>query len=173
MNHLVNGLKITFTTPRYRSAGIIVFFIALPLYLMTLASEYTAGKITPAALKYLNTEMISFSIIMAVLVSLLLPVMFYLIKRGQSSSKSSATGGVIVGVFTPLMCCSPLLPLVLGFIATLFPGVLELVGWKLQKFIVTHTVELYTVASLLLLIALYQNAKRIALDDTCQIVTDS
>ena len=58
--------------------------VALPAYLMTLASEYTGGVIGPAALKYLNTKMVVFSIIMALLVAFLLLVMFYLMRQGGS-----------------------------------------------------------------------------------------
>jgi len=167
MSELVEGLKTTFAVREYRFGGGVAFCVALPAYLMTLASEYTGGVIGPAALKYLNTKMVMFSIIMAILVALLLPVMFYLMRQGFGTTKSSATGGVVIGVLTPILCCSPLLPLILGFVATFFPALVEMIGWELQKFIVTHSTELYILASVLLLVALYQNARRVARGPVC------
>ena len=167
MSELVDGLKTTFAARGYRIGGIAIFCVALPAYLMTLASEYTGGVIGPASLKYLDAKMVVFSIIMALLVALLLPVMFYLMRQGFGTTKSSATGGVAIGVLTPLLCCSPLLPLILGFVATFFPALVEMIGWGLQKFIVTHSIELYSVASVLLLVALYQNARRVARGPVC------
>ena len=167
MRELVDGLKTTFAARRYRIGGIAIFCAALPAYLMTLASEYTSGVIGPAALKYLDTKMVVFSIIMAILVALLLPVMFYLTRQGFGTTKSSASGGVVIGVLTPLLCCSPLLPLMLGFVATFFPALVEMIGWELQKFIVTHSTELYILASMLLLVALYQNARRVVRGSAC------
>ncbi|RLA07420.1 MAG: hypothetical protein DRQ59_14445 [Gammaproteobacteria bacterium] len=167
MSEWVEGLKATFAARQYRIGGITIFCVALPTYLMTLASEYTGGVIGPAALKYLDAKMIVFSLIMSTLVTLLLPVMFYLMRHGFGTTKSSATGGVAIGVLTPLLCCSPLLPLILGFVATFFPALVEMIGWQLQKFIVTHSTELYSLASVLLLVALYQNARRVACGPVC------
>jgi len=167
MIELVEGLKTTFATREYRIGGIVVFCVTFPAYLMTLASEYTGGVVSPAALEFLDTKMTVFSLIMATLVALLLPVMFYLMRRGFGMTKSSATGGVVIGVLTPILCCSPLLPLILGFVATFFPTLVGMIGWELQKFIVTHSTELYLLASLLLLVALYQNARRVVRGSAC------
>jgi len=162
ISELIDGLKTAFASRKYRIAGVAVFSITLPAYLMTLAAAYTGGVIGPAALKYLDAEMILFSLVMATLVALLLPLMVCLVRQGQGTTKSSATGGVIIGVFTPLLCCSPILPLTLGFIATFFPALVSMIGRNLQKFIVTKTTELYILAGTLLLIALYQNAGPVA-----------
>lgn len=169
MNDLARGLKTAFASRGYRIGGAAIFCLALPLYLMTLASEYTGGVVSPAALKYLDFEMAAFSSIMAVLIALLLPVMFHLARHGFGTSKASATGGVAIGVLTPLLCCSPILPLALGFVATFFPALVEMIGWKLQKFIVTNSTELYLLASVLLSIALWQNARRISRGTVCEL----
>jgi uncharacterized membrane protein len=55
----------------------------------------------------------------------------------------------------------------LGFVATFFPALVEMIGWELQKFIVTYSTELYILASVLLLVALYQNARRVARGPVC------
>jgi len=160
MDDLIIGLGTVFSSRGNRLIGGLIFMLVLPLYLMTLASELTGGVISPAALKYLNAEMIIFSLIMACLLALLLPVMLFLLRRGRGTMKSAAAGGVTIGVLTPLLCCSPILPLFLGFVATLFPALVEMIGWKLQKFIVSNTTEIYTLACVLLFIVLHQNARR-------------
>lgn len=167
MRESVDGLKTVFASRGYRIGGTIIFCLALPLYLMTLASEYTGGAIGPAALKYLDAQMVVFSLVMTTLLSLLLPVMFYLLRQGSGMARSTATGGVAIGVLTPILCCSPALPLMLGFIATFFPALVDMIGWKLQQFIVTNSTELYLFASALLLLALYQNARRVHRGDLC------
>lgn len=106
---------------------------------------------------------------MAALVALLLPVMVYVMRQGQHASKTSATGGVIVGLMTPILCCSTALPIALGFVATFFPSLVNALGWPLQGFIATHQTELLTVASALLLFALYQNARNAARRPACAI----
>jgi len=64
MSELVDGLKTAFASSQYRIAGVAVFCVALPAYMMTLAASYTGGVIGPAALKYLDTEMVDKNILM-------------------------------------------------------------------------------------------------------------
>jgi hypothetical protein len=105
---------------------------------------------------------------MSVLVALIMPLIFYLIRQGQKSSKSSAAGGLLVGILAPMLCCSPILPILMGFVASLLPTLVGSFGVRLQGFIATHQVELFIVASLLLLFALYQNAKKVTNGNFCR-----
>ena len=169
MKEMLLGLRTAFASPRYRVLGIVTFGATLALYLMTLPSSFTGGRIGPSALRFLDAELVVFSVIMAALVAFLLPVMAYVIRQGQRASKTSATGGVIVGLMTPILCCSPALPIALGFVATFFPSLVNALGWQLQGFIATHQTELFTAASVLLLFALYQNARNAARGPACAV----
>ena len=164
---LVSGIRISFAGRGYRIFGALSFAVSLVLYLMTLPASYTGGRIGIDAMRYLDFERVSFSIIMAALMALLLPLLVFQLRRGQRSSKASAAGGVAVGVMTPVLCCSPLLPIALGFLASVFPSLVGGLSWQLQGFIATHQSELFTVASLLLAIAVYQNARSIARGPSC------
>ena len=169
MNQFLAGLKTTFATRNYRVGGFIIFCIALLAYLMTLPASFTGGRIGPSALQFLDSQLVLFSLVMAILVAFLLPVMVYLVRLGRGASKSSATGGAVVGVLTPVLCCSPILPIALGFLATFFPSLASAIGWKLQGFIATHQTELFVAAPLLLLFALWQNARRIEAGFNCAV----
>jgi uncharacterized membrane protein YozB (DUF420 family) len=160
MNTIVSALKTVLHFRAYQWIAAVSFIIFLLLYLMTLPASYTGGYSSFAALRYLTPNLIVFSVLMAALVALLMPLIIYLIRQGQKSSKSSATGGVLVSVLTPILCCSPILPIVMGFIASLLPMLGGVLGVRIQGFIATHQTELFLFASLLLVFALYQNAKK-------------
>jgi len=164
---LASGVRAAFATRGYRIFGVLSFAVSLLLYLMTLPASLTGGRIGFAAMRYLDAERVSFSILMAALLALLAPMLVFQLRRGQRSSKASAAGGVAVGVMTPVLCCSPLLPIALGFVATVFPSLVGAVGWQLQGFISTHQIELFSAASVLLAIAVYQNARSIARGPSC------
>ncbi|GMR05773.1 MAG: hypothetical protein BMS9Abin25_0348 [Gammaproteobacteria bacterium] len=136
---------------------------------MTLPASYTGGYSSFEALQYLNPTLVGFSVLMAALVALLIPLIIYLIRQGQKSSKSSATGGVLIGVLAPILCCSPILPIAIGFIATLLPTLAGSFGIQIQGFIATHQIELFIAASLLLWFALYQNASKVIKGVQCKV----
>ncbi len=166
MNTIINALKTVLVIRAYQWLTGISFLLFLLLYLMTLPASFTGGYISFEALKYLTPALVGFSVLMAALVTLLVPLIVYLIKRGQKSSKSSAAGGILVGFLAPLLCCSPLLPIFLGFIAALLPSLGGSFGIQIQGFIATHQTALFSIASLLLVFALYQNAKKVV-DGVC------
>ena len=169
MRDVLTGLRIVFSRRSYQVAATAVFAFALPFYLMTLPSSFTGGRIGITALRYLDVELVFFALVMAVLVTLLIPLIVYLLKQGRRASKAPASGGVAVGVLTPLLCCSPALPIALGFVAGVFPSLMGAGGVGLQGFIATHETELFSVATLLLLVALYQNARSAAKGPSCQV----
>ncbi|HHI93689.1 MAG TPA: hypothetical protein ENK04_09300 [Gammaproteobacteria bacterium] len=169
MKTIVDALKTVLTIRSYQLIVAISFVFFLGLYLTTLPASYTGGYSSFEALEYLNGTLVSFSILMAALVALLIPLIVYLIRQGQKASKSSATGGVLIGVLAPILCCSPLLPMMMGFIATLIPTMFGSFGVQVQGFIATHQVELFTAATLLLFFALYQNAKKVVNGVCCNV----
>ncbi len=168
MNTILIALKTVLSLRAYQWTAGISFLLFLILYLTTLPASYTGGYSSFAALRYLTPMLIGFSVLMATLVALLLPLIIYLIRQGRKSSKSSATGGVLIGVLAPMLCCSPILPITVGFIVTLLPTLGGAFGIQIQGFIATHQIELFIAASLLLLFALYQNAKKVANGVQCE-----
>ncbi len=169
MNTTLAGLKVAFEGRGYRIAGALIFASGFVFYLMTLPSSFTGGRIGIAAMRYLDVELVVFSLVMAVLVALLLPLIAFQVRRGLQTSKASAAGGVAVGVMTPILCCSPALPIALGFVATFFPSLVGAMSWRLQGFIATHQTALFSVASALLVIAVYQNARGVARGPACAV----
>ncbi len=169
MKKIISALKTVLGFRAYQWIAGISFVVFLMLYLTTLPASYTGGYSSLMALEYLNPTLISFSVLMALLVALLVPLIIYLIRQGQKSSKSSATGGVLIGVLAPMLCCSPILPITIGFIATLLPTLGGTFGVQIQGFIATHQIELFSLASLLLWFALYQNARKVICDVQCEV----
>ena len=169
MKTIMNALSTVLKTQNYRWITIISFILFSILYLTTLPASYTGGYSSFEALEYLNPTLVGFSLLMALLVSLMIPLIIYLIRQGQKTSKSSATGGLLIGVLTPMLCCSPLLPIAIGFIAGVLPAMGGTFGIQIQGFIATHQIELFTAASLLLFFALYQNAKKVENGVSCHV----
>ncbi len=168
MNTIITALKTVLLIKTYQWVSGLTFIFFLVLYLMTLPASFTGGYSSFEALNYLTPTLIGFSLLMSVLVALIMPLIFYLIRQGQKSSKSSAAGGLLVGILAPMLCCSPILPILMGFVASLLPTLVGSFGVRLQGFIATHQVELFIVASLLLLFALYQNAKKVTNGNFCR-----
>jgi hypothetical protein len=168
MKTIYSALITVWQQTSYRWLSFLAFIAFLILYLFTLPSAFTGGQISLITLEYLDTSMVILSISMAILVALIISLMAWLIRQGQKSSKASATSGVLVGVFTPLLCCSPLIPILFGSMASLLPSFIGSSGPLFQGFIATHQAELFTVAIILLFLALYQNAKKIVQGVVCQ-----
>lgn len=169
MSMLKTAFQIVFALRTYRWIGAVSFASFLLLYLMTLPSAFTGGRIGPAAMAFLDTTMVIVSVVMSALIASIIPFMVYLIRQGQKASKASAGGGVLVGILTPVLCCSPILPVVMGSVAAVFPSLIGAFGWKIQGFIATHQIELFIFAVLLLVFALYQNAKKVAEGPNCRV----
>jgi len=169
MNSIITALKTVLVIQTYQWITGITFVFFLLLYLMTLPASLTGGYSSIEAFNYLTPALTGFSILMAFLVALLMPLIIYLIRQGHKSSKSSAAGGLLVGILAPMLCCSPILPIIMGFVASLIPTLVGSFGIRLQGFIATHQIELFTAASLLLLLALYQNAKKVSNGIQCRV----
>jgi hypothetical protein len=59
------------------------------------------------------------------------------------------------------------LPIAISFVAGVFPSLVGSFGWGLQGFIATHQNELFLAAIVLLVFALYQNARRVQAGVVC------
>jgi len=103
MTLIVNALKTVWQLSAYRWLSVISFAAFFMLYLLTLPSSFTGGQIGLVSLQYLDASMFTLSLVMALLVSMISTLMVWLIRQGQKASKASATGGVLVGIFAPLL----------------------------------------------------------------------
>lgn len=175
MSKFKDSLNIVFsdlpdgkTEKKYRIIGIISFVFFLLLYLMTLPASYTGGKIGLISFQYLTPRMIIFAFIFALLLTVLIPFIVFLINRSRKGHTASATGGIFISIITPFLCCSPLLPVVLGFIGSIIPILPASLGLTVQEFVVTHQTEIYLVVVALLLLSIYQNSKSILKCSDCE-----
>lgn len=167
MKSIVPAIKTVFALRPYALIGGISFVVFLIFYLFTLPSSFTGGRIGLMALRYLDLRLSVFSVVMAALMGLIVPFAVYLFRQGLGASKASATGGLAVGLLTPILCCSPVLPIAISFVAGVFPSLVGSFGWGLQGFIATHQSELFLAAIVLLVLALYQNARRVQAGVAC------
>ena len=156
------------TGKKYRIIGIVSFVFFLLLYLITLPASYTGGEIGLISFRYLTARMIIFAFIFALLLSVLIPFVVFLVNRSRKGHTASAAGGIFVSIITPFLCCSPLLPVVLGFIGSIIPILPASFGLTVQQFVVTHETEIYLVVVALLLLSVYQNSKSILKYSDCK-----
>jgi len=66
---------------------------------------------------------------------------------------------MFIGLISPLLCCSPILPTLPGFVAVIFPSAMLGVGIKVQYFVNVYQTQLFILALFLLLLAIFQNVK--------------
>ncbi len=163
------ALKTVFRQPLYCAIGVGSFLLFLMLYFVTLPSLYTGGRVGFIALQYLTAELAIWSVVMASLVAIITAFIVFLLRRGIAVSKASTVGGLVGGVIGPLLCCSPVLPITLGFIAGIFPALIGPTAWGLQGFIATHQTELFSAATLMLIFALWQNARLVEAGPSCSV----
>lgn len=154
------ALGMVFGRMPYALAGVATFALLFPVYLMVLPSSFTGGRIGPAAMHYLTPRLWLFAVLMAGLFALMLPVAVFTMRHGGRVKTASGASGVLVALATPLLCCSPVLPTAMGTIAAVIPAAGK-IGLPIQGFVATHETLLYAIASGLLAIGLYGNARRV------------
>ncbi len=170
METCLQALKTVFRSRRYQLLGAASFALFLLLYLVTLPSAFTGGRVGFIALPFLTVELAIWSVVMAALIAIIATFIVFLVSQGMAVSKTSTVGGVIGGVVGPLLCCSPVLPITMSFVAGIFPALIGPSAWALQGFIATHQTELFATATLLLVFAFWQNARRIEAAPTCTVL---
>lgn len=153
------ALGMVFGRRPYAIAGVVTLVLVFPVYLMVLPSSFTGGRIGPAAMQYLTPGLWLFAILMAGLLALMIPVAVFALRHGGRAKTASGAGGVLVAFVPPLLCCSPVLPIALGAVAAVIPAAGR-VGLPIQGFVATHETLLYAIASSLLALGLYGNARR-------------
>jgi len=169
MKKIKTSLYLVFSEKKYKIIGIISFIFFLILYLFTLPTSYTGGRIGLISLKFLTVYMITFSVIFALLLGILIPFIIFLFNRSRKGHTGTAAGGIFVSIITPFLCCSPLLPIVIGFIGGILPILQGSFGLTIQEFVATHETEIYLGAVVLLLLSIYQNAGSVVKSPECKI----
>lgn len=145
------------------------FVLMLPLYAMVLPASLTGGAIGLSSLRLLSPALGAVALALSVTLALTLGLMALLVRQGRAASTSAATGGILVALITPLLCCSPILPLALGALALAFPVLAGATAGWVQGFIATNEMAILTIALVLSALAFYQNARRVRDGVSCRV----
>lgn len=152
-----------------RWAAALGMLVGIPLYLMTLPASITGGRVAFINFEFLTRGMALLASVMGILLGLILALMVFLLREGQWARGGLAGGGVLLGILTPLLCCSPILPLLLGSLAIAFPALANTSAGPLQAFIARHETALLLSALALMVMALHQNAGRVLQGPSCRV----
>lgn len=152
--------RVVFSQRKYQFIGLTTFLAFLTLYLFTLPATYTGGRVGMVSIRLLTPTLAAFSFIMAGLVAVILPFTAYTIQIDGSSSTTATTSGLLGSVLPPLLCCSPLLPIIAASVAGIFPAAFGVSGF-IQGFVATYEIEILTTATLILLYAAMRNAQSV------------
>ena len=166
---IYHSFKTVFSTKRYRILGIASLLVFLMLYLLILPSTYTGGRIGLVSLRFLTPELIIFAVLFAVLMSMTISFTVFSYHKVKKGGKTATTGGFLVSAVTPFLCCTPILPIIFSFLGGFIPLLSVSGGNAVQAFIALHEIELFAGAILLLVFALYQNAKAVIKVHACRI----
>ncbi|MDE2343004.1 MAG: hypothetical protein KGL63_06365 [Betaproteobacteria bacterium] len=171
MKNLLPAFREVFASPSAWITGVVSFFAFLAIYLMTLPATFTGGVIGLGALAFLTPELIGWSVLMAALLSMLMPMTVYLLRRGYKAhgGAGTAAGGLAISLITPLLCCSPILPILFSFLAGFIPALAGGAGGAVQGFLATHEWLFFAIATAILVFALYKNAKEVVKGACCTV----
>lgn len=149
---------IVFSEQKYQAIGAATFLVFVTVYLFTLPATYTGGRVGLVSLRLLTPALAAFSVVMAGLVGVIVSFTAYTLRLGGSASSATTTTGFVGSVLPPLLCCSPLLPMLAAAVVGVFPAAFGVSGF-IQGFMATYEIEILTVATLVLAYAATQNAK--------------
>ena len=156
---VVKALKITFKMMRIKFILWVSFVVLFLLHLYILPAHILGMDIGLNSFLNLNIEILIFSFLLSLLESILISMLYFLMTNKIHCKTTSAAGGMFIGLISPLLCCSPILPTLLGFVAVIFPSAMLGVGIKVQYFVNVYQTQLFILALFLLLLAIFQNAK--------------
>jgi|GEM_PF-2525011 len=157
----VGSITTVFHQQGYRWFAAAIFSLLLIMYLILLPASAIGADIGWRSFQHLDLKIILFSFSLALLESLLISMWVYLSRNKNSCSTGSATGGILVGLFAPLLCCTPMLAILFSSIAIIFPTAVSGLGLQVQYTINVYQTEFLLFALCLLVLATYQNAKHI------------
>ena len=148
MKNLLPAVREVFSSRVAWIVGIVSFVVFLFIYLMTLPATFTGGVVGPRAFAFVTPGLIAWSVLMAALLGVLMPMTVYLLRRGYKArgGAGTAAGGLVISLVTPLLCCSPVLPIAFSFLAGFLPALAGGAGGAVQGFLATHEWLFFTVA---------------------------
>ena len=152
-----------------RWSAIVAFLIFAPVYAIALPASLTGGHLGWVNLQFLSMETALFALAMSCVLGLTVLLMVFVLREGQRARGTLATGGALLGLLTPLLCCSPILPILFGLMASVWPAMATALPGPLQGFISRHETTFLLTALVLMLLALYQNARRAMQGPSCRI----
>lgn len=153
------AIRLAFADRRARRWGILTFTISLFFYLLVLPATDTGGAIGLASLQFLTLGETALALVMAVLLGLTTALGIYGLRQGAHVTSGKTILGAIVAIVPTILCCSPILPLVITAIASVLPAA-GAMGSPIQGFIATHEAWFYLVAIASMAWGLYANARR-------------
>ncbi len=174
MNYFNKAFRVVFKSSRYRVSAFLTFIVFFVAYLFILPATYTGGRIGMVSLQFITPELAVFAFLFAILLSLILPFAVYAFQKKQSRGNSSTVGSFLGSIIPPLLCCSPLLPTLAALLAGFFPFIFGISGF-VQGFIATYETQIFTIAVLILIYSLWQNARQVvfAQRGVCELYTNN
>lgn len=173
IRNILPAFRTVFASPASWAVGAVSFLVFLFIYLVTLPATFTGGAVGLGALRFSTPELLAWSLLMAAILGLLMPMTVYLLRCGYKAhaAKGAATGGVgaVIALVTPLLCCSPALPIAFSVIAGFIPALAGGTGGRVQGFLATHEWLFFSFATVILLAALLRNASEVAKGACCAI----
>jgi hypothetical protein len=101
---------------RYRLLFVIVASLVTMLYSLLLPFQYTQ-RFALANWRYLNTELLAFSVAFGVLLGITITIQVYAIQQAAARQGSGFTVVALIASIVPsLLCCTPLVPTLLALI---------------------------------------------------------
>jgi len=169
MRPIIVALRLAWDDTICRWSAIVGLPLLGTVYAAVLPASMTGGRIGWVSLRLLTPELGILAVALASLLTLTVALMVLIVRHGRRASKAAVTGGALMALVTPLLCCSPVLPLALGALAVAFPAIAGVAAGRMQGYIATHETSLLLVAVGLTAVALYQNARRVASGPHCRI----
>jgi len=168
MKYLNEASRTVFKFSSYRAFAVLTFVLFFTLYAFILPATYTGGRIGMVSLQFITPTLASFAFLFALLLAFILPFAVYAFRKKRKGGNSSTVGSLFGSIIPPLLCCSPLLPTVAALFAGFFPFIFGVSGF-VQGFIATYETPIFSVAALILLYSLWQNARQVvfAQNGTC------
>ena len=150
----ISAIRLVLQSQPYRYLALGLFALALTAYVFTLPAVYTGGVIGLISLRYLNAELLFFSIALAALLSLALTLNIYAFRTAtRRRSGSLSLAGVFSSFLPATICCTPVVPTLLAILGATTPQIFGLTG-QIQGFFATYELVILAFALILLLVSL-------------------
>ncbi len=156
------GLRAALARPRGRWAAIFTGLPAFALYVLAFGAQFGGGRLSLATLRWLEAWHWGAAALLALLVAGLAAVLVAGRGAQGSGSLAGAACGAGLGLAAPVLCCAPVIPVVLGGMASLFPAIAPWLPWWIQGFIATWQAPIVGVAGLLVALVLVRLAAGLA-----------